>query len=83
LLAAVSHAFKENEEFAFPKEILNAIRKGDEAWKNYQKLPESYKRIRIDYIVGRRRQGEEIFRRSLRHFIKMTTRGKRFGFVRE
>jgi len=82
-LAAVSHAFKEDEEFAFPKEILRAIRNNAKAWRNFQKLPESYKRIRVAYIESRRRQGEEMFRRSLRHFIKITANGKRFGFVRE
>ncbi len=82
-LAAVAHAFKVDETFAFPKGILKAIRKDEEAWRNFQKLPESYKRIRVAYIEGRRRQGEEMFRKSLRHFIRMTAKGKRFGFVRE
>ncbi|MDD5340709.1 MAG: YdeI/OmpD-associated family protein [Candidatus ainarchaeum sp.] len=82
-LAAVSHAFRADEEFAFPKRILAAIRKDRKAWENFRKLPESYKRIRIAYIEGRRRQGEDVFRSSLRHFIKMTAKGKRFGFVRE
>ena len=82
-LAAVAHAFNGKEEFEFPKEILRAIRKDEKAWAHFQRLPESYKRIRVAYIEGRRRQGEEMFRRSLRHFIKMTANGKRFGFVRE
>jgi len=82
-LAAVSHAFKGDEEFAFPEEILKAIRKDEKAWENFQKLPESYKRIRVAYIDSRRRHGGDMFRRSLRHFIRMTAKGKRFGFVRE
>ncbi len=82
-LGAVSHAFKETEEFVFPKRILAAIRKDRKAWENFQKLPESYKRIRIAYTEGRMRQGGEMFRKSLRHFIRMTAKGKRFGFVRE
>ena len=82
-LDAVSHAFDGKEKFEFPKRILGAIRKDEKAWKNFQKLPESYKRIRIAYIEGRKRQGAEMFKRSLRHFIRMTAKGKRFGFVRE
>jgi uncharacterized protein YdeI (YjbR/CyaY-like superfamily) len=82
-LAAVSHAFKANEEFIFPKRIVAAIRKDKKAWENFQKLPERYKRIRVAYIESRRRQGEGMFRKSLRHFIRMTAKGKRFGFVRE
>ncbi len=82
-LGAVSHAFRADDEFVFPKRILAAIRKDRKAWENFQKLPESYKRIRVAYIEGRRRQGEDVFRSSLLHFIKMTAKGKRFGFIRE
>lgn len=82
-LAAVSHAFRGDEKFVFPKEILAAIRKDTEAWKNFQKLPESYKRIRVAYIGSRMDRDKEAFEKRLRHFIKMTAKGKRFGFVRE
>ena len=82
-LAAVSHAFKGDEEFVFPEEILKAIRKDKDAWKNFQKLPESYKRIRVAYIGSRMGRDDEAFERRLRHFIKMTAKGKQFGFVRE
>jgi hypothetical protein len=66
-----------------PPDILRAIRADKEAWKNFRSLPESYKRIRIAYIESRRRRGREAFLKSLNHFIKMTARNKRFGFVRE
>jgi len=84
-LKAVSHAFVANpdhEKSEIPPRILNAIRKDKDAWKHFQNLPESYKRIRIAYIISRKRQGAEAFRRSLDHFIRMTSRNKRFGFVR-
>ncbi len=85
-LAAVSHAFKadsDSREFAVSKDIMAAIKKNKSAWENFQQLPESYKRIRIAYVEGRRRQGAEAFQKSLRNFIRMTARNKRFGFVRE
>jgi uncharacterized protein YdeI (YjbR/CyaY-like superfamily) len=82
-LDAVSHAFRADEEFTFPRRIMQAIRKDGKAWENFQELPESYKRIRIAYIESRRRHGEDMFMKSLRHFIKMTANGKRYGFVRE
>lgn len=84
-LAAVSHAFRpgsEGDAFVFPPDIMAEIRKDIDAWENFQKLPESYKRIRIAYIEGRRAR-PEMFECSLRHFIRMTAKGKRFGFVRE
>lgn len=85
-LAAVSHAYRpasDHDGFIVPKEILNAIRKNPSAWKHFQKLPESYKRVRIAYIVDRRRHGEEQFRKSLENFIRHTAKNKRFGFIRE
>jgi uncharacterized protein YdeI (YjbR/CyaY-like superfamily) len=82
-IAAVSHAFRPDEAFVFPEEILRAIRKDKAAWGNFQKLPESYKRIRVAYIGSKRRDGAETFGKRLRHFIRMTAKGKRIGFVRE
>lgn len=85
-LAAVSHAFNpdsDDAKFKIPSEILGAIRKNADAWKNFQGLPDSYKRIRIAYIEHRKRQGKEAFRSSLEHFIRKTAKNKRFGFVRE
>jgi len=85
-LAAVSHAFVHNpdhEKSDIPSRILNAIKKDNNAWKHFQKLPESYKRIRVAYIIGQKRHSAEAFKRSLNHFIKMTAKNKRFGFVKE
>jgi hypothetical protein len=40
------------EKFIFPPDILTAIKNDSAVWKNYQKFPPSYKRIRIAYIDG-------------------------------
>ena len=83
-LAAVSHVFdaKKRENFTISRYILTEIRKDKTAWKHFVKLPEKYKRIRIAYIESRKRHGAEMFKKSLRHFIKMTAKNKRFGFVK-
>jgi len=85
-LKAISHVFKphlDKVSFRIPKDIISAIKKDKLAWAHFQKLPESYKRIRIAYIIDRGRWGKKQFKSSLAHFIKMTAKGKRFGFVRE
>jgi len=86
-LAAIAHAFDpakyEAADFAIPPDILKPLKENEQAWENFQKLPESYKRIRIAFIETRKRRGRKQFERSLRHFIDMTAKGKRFGFVRE
>ena len=68
-----------NEEFVIPPDILQAIKANDEAWKNFQKFSDSYKRIRIAFIDGARNRPEE-FKKRLRHFIEMTEKNKMFGF---
>ena len=85
-LKAISHVFKPHEDkidFKIPKGIMAAIKKDESAWKHFQSLPESYKRIRIAYILDRKGWGIKEFKASLKYFIKMTAKGKRIGFVRE
>jgi uncharacterized protein YdeI (YjbR/CyaY-like superfamily) len=67
------------EKFEFPPDILNAIKANKEAWKNFQKFSDSYKRIRIAFIDGARKRPEE-FQKRLRYFIKMAEKNKMFGF---
>src|SRR5215211_5994350 len=67
------------EKFEIPKEILKAIKGNKEAWNNFQRFSDSYKRIRIGFIDGARKRPEE-FKKRLRYFIKMTAKNKQYGF---
>ena len=78
-LKAVEHAFDDDEKFVVAKDILGPLKKNKKAWKNYQKLPEDYKRVRIGFIESRRRHGQEAFDKSLAHFIEMSSKNKKFG----
>jgi uncharacterized protein YdeI (YjbR/CyaY-like superfamily) len=67
------------EDFDYPIDILTVIRENGQAWKNYQKYSESYRRIRVAYIdLGRKRPGE--FEKRLQHFIRKTEKDEQFGF---
>ena len=66
-------------EFVIPTDILKAIQANQEAWKNFQKFSEPYKRIRIAFIDGARNRPTE-FQKRLRYFIQMTEKNKMFGF---
>jgi uncharacterized protein YdeI (YjbR/CyaY-like superfamily) len=68
-----------NEKFVIPPDILKIIKANKEAWKNFQKFSDSYKRIRIAFIDGARKRPEE-FKKRLRYFIEMTGKNKTFGF---
>ena len=67
------------EAFEYPEDILNPIRANEQAWKNFEKYSEPYRRIRIAYIDrGRRSPGA--FEKRLKHFIRKTEQNKQFGF---
>jgi uncharacterized protein YdeI (YjbR/CyaY-like superfamily) len=68
-----------NQKFVIPPDILKAIKANKEAWKNFQKFSDSYKRIRIAFIHGARHRPEE-FKKRLRHFVEMAGKNKMFGF---
>lgn len=88
-MASINHHFDSNsrasasqqlKNFKLPQDILQAIQRDPIAWKNFQKFPGSYKRIRVGWIDGARHRPAE-FQKRLRYFLKMTAKNKRFGMV--
>jgi len=67
------------EKFVIKRDILEAIKANKGAWKNFQKFSAAYKRIRIGFIEGARKRPEE-FKKRLAYFVKMTEKGKIYGF---
>jgi len=63
-----------------PPDILKRLREDQRAWRNFQRFPASYKRIRLGWIDATRRRPAE-FEKRLRYFLKMTAQNKRFGMV--
>ncbi len=63
------------QEFDFPTDILDEIRKDPVVWKNYQELSDSYRRIRIAYIDSARKRPEE-FRKRILNFMAKTRENK-------
>jgi len=82
-LASIKHAFdasQKNKKLTIPPDILKTLKREKEAWKNFQKFPESYKRIRIGWIDGARtRHG--VFKKRLGYFLMMTAKNKKYGLV--
>ena len=56
-------------------EILDEIRREEQAWENYPKFAEPYKRIRVAYIDAARKRPAE-FEKRLDNFIKKTRENK-------
>ncbi|VVB82391.1 Bacteriocin-protection, YdeI or OmpD-Associated [uncultured archaeon] len=80
-LSAVSHVFDKNKKdnFVFPKDIIFELKKDKTVWNNFEKFPESYKKIRIDYINDVRDIDKDMFRRRLNNFVNKTKQNKKFG----
>lgn len=62
-------------EFVYPKNILRAIQKDEEAWRVFNSFPAPYRRIRIAYINAARKRPKE-FKKRLANFIAKTREGK-------
>lgn len=86
-MKAIAHVFNEKtdrtDNFIIPLDILKKLKANKDAWEYFQKMPPSYQRIRIAYIKSRKRQSINMYKKSLDHFIEMTAKNKRIGFVRE
>jgi len=77
-LDAIAHAPKQGA--AFPPDILKRLQKDPVTWRNFQRFPASYKRIRIGWIDAARSR-RPAFEQRLRYFLKMTKQNRRFGMV--
>ncbi len=70
-----------DEPFVYPEDIMAALQANPDAWRNFQKFPEYYKRIRIGYIDEIRRDRPE-FQKRLDHFLAKTEKNVVFGTLR-
>lgn len=80
-MAMIGDALEE-EPLTLSADVELALKKDRDAWTNFRAYPESYRRVRIAYIESARRRPQE-FAKRLRHFVEMTSRNKRFGYVKE
>jgi uncharacterized protein YdeI (YjbR/CyaY-like superfamily) len=68
-----------NPQLRIPAKILKELKKDPGIWANFQKFPETYKRIRIAWIAMTSRPAA--YKQRLRYFLKMTKQNKRFGTI--
>ena len=69
------------DAFEIPEDILHALKDDPDVWKNFNRFPESYKRVRIGWIHSSRVR-PEVFTQRLNYFISMTRKNKTFGMVK-
>lgn len=68
-----------DEKFKVPPDILKAIKADKDAWKHFRTFSPGYIRIRVGFI-DRSRNRPDAFQTRLNYFIRMTAKGKQFGF---
>ena len=64
--------------FVIDKVILSALQSDEEIWRNFQKFPPLYQRVRIDTIQIKKKQ-PELFRSRLQKFLDNTKAGVMYG----
>ncbi|MDD2665486.1 MAG: YdeI/OmpD-associated family protein [Methanocellales archaeon] len=82
-LASIEHVFdtnQKNKKLTIAPDILKTLKQDNEVWKNFQKFPDPYKRIRIGWVEGARTR-PKLFNQRLNYFLKMTAKDKKYGKV--
>jgi uncharacterized protein YdeI (YjbR/CyaY-like superfamily) len=69
------------ESFKVPAYVEKALKREGSAWKNFQKFPLVYKRIRVGWVTATRIPKTRKTR--LIYFVKMTAQNKRFGMIQK
>lgn len=80
-LEALRHELGNGRSKVVPADILKALKKDPDVWRNFRRFPETYRRIRVGWIEGARSR-RAVFRTRLAFFLKKTKRNEMFGMVR-
>jgi uncharacterized protein YdeI (YjbR/CyaY-like superfamily) len=70
-----------SERFVPAPDIIAALKRDPTAWKNFQRFPKWYQRVRLGWLDASRGR-REIFEARLSYFLKMTAQNKRYGMVK-
>ena len=67
-----------DKEFKIDKSILKLLKKDKKIWKNFQKFPELYKRVRIGNIQFMKKKSDN-YNKTLKHFLEETKQNNIYG----
>ena len=71
-----------SERFVLPPDIAAALKRDPKIWRNFQRFPKWYQRVRVGWL-DMSRGHEPTFQARLRYFLKMTAQNKRYGQVNQ
>lgn len=71
-----------SEKFVLPLDIIAALKRDPQTWKNFQRFPKWYQRVRVGWLDASRNHAG-VFQSRLRYFLKMTAQNKRYGQVND
>lgn len=80
-LRAIGERPRLRERVVLTPDIAAALRADPVVWRNFQRFPASYKRIRIGWIDHARDRPSE-FRKRLAYFVRRTAKNAMYGMVR-
>lgn len=64
--------------FVIDPDVLKALQSESPIWKNFQKFPKLYQRVRIDYIQ-RTKHNKKMYESRLKNFMEKTRQNVMFG----
>jgi len=79
LMTDAGKAVMPKQAFEVAPHINEAIQACPMTWKNYQALPDIYKRVRIDNIQSYYGFDDETYKKRLQKFLDNTKEGKLYG----
>ena len=68
-----------DENFEIDGDILDTLQKDSKVWKNFNKFPELYKRVRIGNIQRDKKISNADYKKTLEHFLEETKNNKMYG----
>jgi uncharacterized protein YdeI (YjbR/CyaY-like superfamily) len=71
-----------SEQFVLPRDIVAALKRDPQTWKNFQRFPKWYQRVRVGWLDASRNHAG-VFQSRLRYFLKMTAQNKRYGQIND
>jgi uncharacterized protein YdeI (YjbR/CyaY-like superfamily) len=71
-----------SEKFILPPDIVAALKRDPQTWKNFQRFPKWYQRDRVGWL-DMSRDNAEVFEARLPYFLKMTGQNKHYGQVND
>lgn len=86
-IKAIAHVFNPATDVvrkpSISLDVRKALKADPVAWRNFQRFPDSYKRMRLAYIETQKKHNQSQYGAAIRNLVKKSAQNKRFGLIHE